>query len=673
MTDDAKFCPYCGAEIAAVPSDPEECGIEPADPPDAAAKDESGGISPVPTQSPAAAEDSPAHEAKAFAVRLWGRLSFFGKLAAAFFAASAVLFLAAALFGKNIAAILVLLQIGLVIAAVNIKKNAAATAKWLSVLPLFAWALLLLPYAGQFSGPAAAENSAYGEDYLLPWSDFTLSGMVPEPESLYGWLEENSQESLALEIYETDPAQYARYVSSCIEKGFTVEGEQLADSYSAYNEAGYQLTVSYQDSLETMSLCLSAPRQYGELEWPDGPLASRVPAPASSSGEIMQNDESGFRAAVAGISEDAYRDYVGDCAAAGFSQEVRSEEKAYFAQDGEGYRLSVSYEGNSVMSVSVEEPRYELCVAVTCEENFLFSQYDVDVYLDGFLQGTLAHGGEETYSAEVTKGAHTVRFVNEEDEDVAGEIPVDVQGDTTVQLNIRCTFSEIGVERTDGGEASAPDAVSAAEIAVTEDSTAYQGRMYEEVQAELEALGFTNITCTRTSDGAASSDGEVTLVQIQDAPFRQGDVFSPDAPVVIVYQEKEADAPSDPAPEILTAENCPDLAALLQEPDYLAPLMGDFSSAYRGKTIQFDGYIGGLVNHENYTTRYDVLICVGDSVSDAPVGPMFHLTNVNFYDMHVTGGDSVSTGVKVRVTAKVGAFHENNGWFELEIVEMSIR
>ena len=81
-------------------------------------------------------------------------------------------------------------------------------------------------------------------------------------------------------------------------------------------------------------------------------------------------------------------------------------EKSYSAKNSDGYQLSVSYQGNSVMSISVDEPEYAVSVEIECVENMLFSKYDVDIYVDDSMQGTISHGTTETYNLNLTKGVY---------------------------------------------------------------------------------------------------------------------------------------------------------------------------------------------------------------------------------------------------------------------------
>ena len=139
------------------------------------------------------------------------------------------------------------------------------------------------------------------------------------------------------------------------------------------------------------------------MAW-DSVIASMLPAPKSTTGEIAQDDEKGFAAYVSNTPIEEFNAYVAACADKGFAEDASESEKLYSAQNSDGYQLSVSYQGNGVMFVSVDEPEYAVSLEIECVENLLFSKYDVDVYVDDSMQGTISHGTTETYSLNLTKG-----------------------------------------------------------------------------------------------------------------------------------------------------------------------------------------------------------------------------------------------------------------------------
>lgn len=95
------------------------------------------------------------------------------------------------------------------------------------------------------------------ETETVDWSDMILGDVIPEPPSLKGTVEENSDDRLSLTLCEISDSAYSDYVDACIEMEFTVDAEKESDSYSAYNAEGYKLYVAECD--DELELSLDAP------------------------------------------------------------------------------------------------------------------------------------------------------------------------------------------------------------------------------------------------------------------------------------------------------------------------------------------------------------------------------------------------------------------------------
>lgn len=73
-------------------------------------------------------------------------------------------------------------------------------------------------------------------------------------------------------------------------------------------------------------------------------------------------------------------------------------------------------------------------------------------------------------------------------------------------------------------------------------------------------------------------------------------------------QEDVTETDTEVEETVLTVENSKDLAALLEVKDSSDPFVNEFAKEYEGRIIEFDGNITHMMNHENYNTRYDILI-----------------------------------------------------------------
>lgn len=251
-------------------------------------------------------------------------------------------------------------------------------------------------------------------------------------------------------------------------------------------------------------------------------------------------------------------------------------------------------------------------------------------------------------------------------------------------------------------------------LEVSKSSDEMSGENYQKVVSEFEEIGFTNIE-TRVLDdlitGWLTKDGEIEQVEINGATeFSANDSFEKDSEIVVTYhtfskeeksdteatgetssdidekstEEKSAEAVDqstddtsvESEQDILTEENNEDLAALLAVQDTNDLIVVEFAKKYVGRTIEFDGYIAHMMPHGDNTTRYDILIAVGDSSQTTYSGPDFKFEDVNVFDLNLTGSEvpeTIGMGQNLYITAVVEEYEENSGLFFLNPVSSEIR
>lgn len=530
LSDDTKFCSYCGTKMETI------------DPPPVDEKAEVSGTPQSESFSTYSAESevpkSLSDKIKDKASEQWHKLSTYGKIVTIAICAFGLLFLVALLLGKTAAAVIAILQIALTVVAILMKKQIIKMPqRWLHIAALALAGILLVPYMSLFS-------TDYGDAERFAWSDILLADVVPEPDSLLGEIVSNHDDYLSVYVYKTTIADYNEYVESCKEKGFTVEADQSEHSYYAYNAEGYKLSLYYTESDSKMHIGVDAAEQYGTLVWSDSAIASMLPVPTSTTGEITQDDEKGFQAYVSNTPMDEFKAYAAACADKGFNIDVEDYGESYSAENSEGYKLSVLYHGNGVISISVDEPEYEVSIEIECVENLIFSKYDVDVYIDDNLEGTVTHGTTETFTVTLTKGTYEIKFVSAEDDEATGTVNIDIHQDELLKYKISCTSTQINIETIAGtipehGEDEAPMPQSASD---------YKYDNYADVQQELADAGFTNISFEILYDIELgwTEEGEVDSVSVDGkAEFEQGDIFKKDASIVITYHMPVEDDPND--------------------------------------------------------------------------------------------------------------------------------
>ena len=378
----------------------------------------------------------------------------------------------------------------------------------------------------------------------------------------------------------------------------------------------------------------------------------------------------------------------------------------------------------------------EVSITIECEENIFFSRYDLDVYVDNELQGSLDHGATKEFALGLNEGNHTLCITERGDSSVDGSVDFLVEGSTSLKYRVKCTDTQVEVERIDSlnppisadevpsmyhdeihrafedagftnisevevrdlaidqrgsnwhaGAVSinGSDAFTAEDLFFADDeivityhvladlnapasSSSLEGRSYQEVVSLFEDAGFINVTTTTT--GASGAAGTVSEVRIGglfgESDFSAGDTFAFDAGVEITYYKGESgqnsSSDAEPVPEA-------DLNRLLNQNSMDASW---FSSAYKGRTITFDGWVADVQHHENYDTRWDVLILKGNS-GDASSDLSFRLTDVSLFDMNTDNDEMPWEGDNITITAVVGDYNATSGWLELDPVSISFR
>lgn len=444
LSDDAKFCLYCGNKInVTTPSSTEEDS------------DSFKASHPEIAWSNGDKADAPkslADKIKAKASDKWHKLSIYGKITTVALSVFVLLCLVALLFGKTAATMIAILQIVLTVTALLMKKQVIKVSQsWLHIVAFVFAAFLLVPYVSLF-------GMDYGED----------------------------------------------------------------------------------DS--KMNIGAEASEEYGTLMWSDSTIANLLPIPKSITGKITQDNEKEFTAYVSNTPIEEFNAYVASCADKGFTVDVSEAEQSFSVQNADGYRLSVSYQGNGVMSVSVSEPEYAVSLEIECVENLLFSKYDVDVYLDDFKQGTISHGTNETFNLNLTKGTYEIKFVSAEDDGVTGGVSIDIHQDESLKYKISCTSSQINVEIIQGtiaehGEDEASTEFSdPTDITLTMGEADFKGMNYQEAEKIFRDMGFTIFEYrTVDTETECAQDTicyiEITEWLIGDSDFIAGDKFGADSTV----------------------------------------------------------------------------------------------------------------------------------------------
>lgn len=540
LTNDTKFCSYCGEKIEAETSQPEENYNEP---------DYVESTQPFEESK----KDSAMDKIKGKAISFWKKLSLLGKLATASLALFALLGLIAFLSGRVFAGIIAVVAVALVVVSLLMKKQVIKVPKtWIPLLAIILSFVLIIPYFSLFK-VNIAEFAKYN------WDDVVLVDMLPKPASPYGEIISNSDDYLSLDVAKTSEAQYKDYIEKCKEKGFTIDTEITGSSFYAYNDKGYKLSLSYYDYSGEMHINLDSAMEMETITWPDNAMAKLLPVPKSTTGKIYSNDEDSFSVYIGNTSVEDYKAYIKACEDKGFTIDTNKQDKSFTAKNADSYKLTVNYEGNNVIYISITEPEFDVTIEVECVENWIFSKYDVEVSIDDNFEGTIPHGDKETFDVVLKRGNHTISFESADDDTLDGEIEVKITKDETIKLKISCSSFGVDVELLAGTKAKDDDS-SEGTTSNTEETkkpentagapdvwTNLLEKHYEEVKKQFEDAGFTNVTCVAHEIDFNENnvfEGSVVNIAVGEdgdiCTFEKGEQWPKDIKIRIDYRVKPA-------------------------------------------------------------------------------------------------------------------------------------
>lgn len=229
-------------------------------------------------------------------------------------------------------------------------------------------------------------------------------------------------------------------------------------------------------------------------------------------------------------------------------------------------------------------------------------------------------------------------------------------------------------------------------------SDVYKDLYYEYVVDEIKSIGFTNVKAKPIYDLTSDDlDGNIIEVLVEgDSSYSLEDAFSPDVSIVVSYHSylesganelgdkdttenttvekttKAKTTTTKPKKDIvITPDNNKEFSTMLSVRGDFNSEYSVFAKKYEDKTIEFDGCIVYVANHNNYNTRYDILLSSGDYINadTANPGPTFKFEDVNTFDLGISElylPDYIEAGSNVHIKAKVIEFNSNTGLFFLD-------
>lgn len=627
LSEDTKFCSYCGNKIEILPKQENVLGE---------------GIPPISSDEPMQdfqgqkeALKSLADKIKGKALNQWGKLSTYGKIATVAIAVFALLFIAALLSGKTAAIIISVLQIALATVAVLMHRGTIKLEQkklWLKWLLLGIAALFTVLNVMSYSWSSESKNKA------IPNSNSDTSIAATPVAAPYGESECLGQD------YSTIQAAFSA-------AGFTnIEAEKVEDLQAA--------DVDKVNTIDAISVGDKTDFAKDQEFKSDDEVLIRYHGYAKCSVKIH----------VDFIPNLIFSKYDVNLLVNGIKQGTlaHGEDQDFeFSVDPGEYTLT--FESDESSSVNGE-----VTLKVDCD---IEASYEISCYSDKVSVKTLyVDRLTELADGEVKLDVAASEYKHKNYEDVATALKT--LGFTNIKYEV---LYDIVFGWTDNGEVESvsidgktdfnrgnvfsadaeiviiyhmPEDDDPSNITVAKGSDTYDGMNYIEVERAFKDMGFTNIELGEvTTESTSHTDGEVMLVKIDGLSFDAGDSFEPDKKVYIKYYHVEVPA----AIESITADNNSDFAAILTA-EYVDPeKQAAFISAYKGKVVEFDCIVLNLEQNGNYKTRYNYVLVPGED-TDHIGAALFYLEDMGMFDFKwdsATRPEYLTVGSRIRLQAEI--------------------
>lgn len=188
------------------------------------------------------------------------------------------------------------------------------------------------------------------------WDEGSMGNAIPYPENGDVEIAYEDDEAMDASVSKFTSEDFTAYIDQCRQSGYTIDEESTNTDFSAYNSDGYRLDLIYYESNEQMSISLDAPLQFTEITWPQSEIAQLIPAPKSSKGVIEWQADYGFVIYVGDTTHDDFNAYADQCMNSGFSVDYDRGDDYFRGTNADGYKVSLSYEGNNTMFVRMDAP-----------------------------------------------------------------------------------------------------------------------------------------------------------------------------------------------------------------------------------------------------------------------------------------------------------------------------
>lgn len=610
LSEDTKFCSYCGQKIEVTPPPVvEETEIP-------SISDVENGKEQKQEKAKADAPKSFADKAKDKGIEIWNKLSLYGKVTTVSIAVFVLLCLVALLAGKTAAVVIAIVQIVMAVVSLLMHKGVIKLEqkklwlKWLvlAVAILFT-ALNIMSYSWGTQTPTTGQNpSSTNQDSgetaeQIDWKNITLSKVLPEPQSNMMELLYNGDDWLNVTVQDISENDFLEYVRWCKDDyGFTVDSDSFDGYFYAYNKDGYCVTLFYTETSKELSIDLSAPTgdvtadpddstETQQPEQTEQPEETQPPKTDNGSLSITKGTEYAYMTdewnvyIATAISSDIIKvenwnktmsnsksvshDYdVG-------TFKISDSENGFAWVDDEHTTFVLTFKdknngdfkkgGTATFTINISDSdknkgsNYSEDIACFSYQNDDWHLYraipltetliKIETWYRGSSAGTFLFG-YDLCLIDTTSGDTDFEWTDDEHTSFS----ITMKDEENKYEWKKETFVVFILENEDYTHFDVKSylgkwEVGEGEVAVPASASDYKYDNYQDVQKDLEDAGFTNITTEILYDivWGWTEEGEVKSVSIDGrTDYDKGEVFKKDAPIVITYHMKEEDDPNKP-------------------------------------------------------------------------------------------------------------------------------
>lgn len=336
----------------------------------------------------------------------------------------------AIVFDSRISAIIAFVQAVTMIVVLLAKKYLK---EMIQVILIFICCVLIIPYSLNFNGL----ND-------INWSDIVLAQYLPKPSNLDGYIYSNTDSRLDLDIDKISSKEFYNYKNECISDGYTIESKSGENSYVAYNEEGYKIDLYYYSSSNSLSINLEAPISLNNVVWPSNELTNLIPSIDHTKTKILNNDDKMFSAYIGDVSLSQYNNYVTKCSNAGFNIKPKAESKTYSAKNSNNNVLTLEYVGNSIIKVSMEEPKYTIKTTIKYSGKKNSSNY-ISIRVDDEYIKSVYRGETISENLDLSIGSHVITFRDYKN-DLESSKTINVTGESSISYTLKVANNDIVIK-----------------------------------------------------------------------------------------------------------------------------------------------------------------------------------------------------------------------------------